>query len=448
MKKKIRIIFKASIVLVIMLAFVMPEGATITKPTLSEVTFEFSEVGKNPTAEFEWVPIEASGSHTISGNEITLYEADQLVTLEIQVSGWDPHLLKTVQAAIDSAGYSNGVGGTLIPYGWPGSPEDGAFIDTDHPNYVFNGFTSITAVSTATLDYIWGTVILIGDGKTDDGQTYYFATLILDVPTDASGTYTIGFIIDPDKTFMNDDNGQAILPLALTPALITIAPSNEPPYKPSTPSGPTTGTAGFLYTYSTSTIDPDGDDIQYGWDWDGDNIVDEYSNLMGSGNIDSRSHSWPYAGIYNVKVKAKDEHNALSSFSSPLIVTISSENNAPNKPIRPSGETNGKPGIEYEYASLTSDPDGDDIFYMFDWGDGNYSGWIGPYNSSDSIIANHTWTSEGTFNIRVQAKDEHGLESEWSEPLTISMPKNKLSLGILLDRFPILYQFLQRILLI
>ena len=65
MKKKIRNFFETIMILVIVLAFVMPVAATITKPTLSEEILEMSD------AEFEWIPSDASGSHTIVGNEIS-----------------------------------------------------------------------------------------------------------------------------------------------------------------------------------------------------------------------------------------------------------------------------------------------------------------------------------------------------------------------------------------
>ena len=37
----------------------------------------------------------------------------------------------------------------------------------------------------------------------------------------------------------------------------------------------------------------------------------------------------------------------------------------------------------------------------------------------------YAWMEDGTYDIRVQVKDEHGLESDWSESLSVSMPKNK-----------------------
>jgi len=62
---------------------------------------------------------------------------------------------------------------------------------------------------------------------------------------------------------------------------------------------------------------------------------------------------------------------------------------------------------------------------LFDWGDGKFSEWIGPKDSGEEVTASHTWASEGNFSIRVKAKDDHGILSEWSDPLSISMPKTK-----------------------
>jgi hypothetical protein len=202
---------------------------------------------------------------------------------------------------------------------------------------------------------------------------------------------------------------------------------NNPPNIPNQPSGPVSGFVGESYSYSTSTIDPDGDDIKYGWDWDGDSIVDEYSNLINSGNMDSRSHVWNYPGTYNMKVKAQDENGALSGFSSYLSVTIYAENNPPDKPDTPSGATNGKTGTSYSYSTSTIDPEGHDVYYLFDWGDGSNSGWFGPYNSGEIINLSHSWSNDGTYPLKVKSKDIYDQESPWSDPLEVIMPKSKKS---------------------
>jgi len=54
---------------------------------------------------------------------------------------------------------------------------------------------------------------------------------------------------------------------------------------------------------------------------------------------------------------------------------------------------------------------------MWDWDDGTFSEWLGPFNSGEEVCAAHTWTEGGDYEVRVKAKDEHGAESNWSEPL-------------------------------
>jgi hypothetical protein len=102
-----------------------------------------------------------------------------------------------------------------------------------------------------------------------------------------------------------------------------------------------------------------------------------------------------------------------------LIKIKSFDNNPPEKPDTPSGKKRGKPDTEYTFSTSSSDLEGDEIFYMWDWGDGNYSDWL------ETTEANYTWTTENNFEIKVMAKDEHGGESDWSEPLSFSTPKNK-----------------------
>ena len=70
-------------------------------------------------------------------------------------------------------------------------------------------------------------------------------------------------------------------------------------------------------------------------------------------------------------------------------------------------------------------PDGGQIYYKFNWGDGTESEWLGPYNSGDNVEESHTWNSRGSFEIKVKAKDIHGKESVWSDPILISIAKSR-----------------------
>ena len=137
------------------------------------------------------------------------------------------------------------------------------------------------------------------------------------------------------------------------------------------------------------------------------------------------------------------------AFGDPTLA-VRGDSQAPAKPETPDGDASGRTNQEYVYTASTTDSDGDKLYYLFDWGDGNLSGWIGPYNSGEIVEASHIWEEEGEYQIKVKAKDIHGVQSEWSDPLQISMPKNKQSINTYffdyLERFPRLFPIIWNIL--
>lgn len=106
-------------------------------------------------------------------------------------------------------------------------------------------------------------------------------------------------------------------------------------------------------------------------------------------------------------------------------------NNPPNTPARPQGDDQGEPGKEYKYTTVTTDPDLDMVQYGWNWTGGNIEEltvdeWTDPYESGETgWWITHTWDEEGTYQVRVKAKDvPHEAESGWSEPLAVTMPVN------------------------
>jgi len=77
--------------------------------------------------------------------------------------------------------------------------------------------------------------------------------------------------------------------------------------------------------------------------------------------------------------------------------------------------------VKYNFSANVTDVDGDDIFCTWDFGDGNITGWLGPYSSGETVSATHAWSHKGTYDIKVKLKDEHGLESNWSDPYAIAL---------------------------
>jgi len=78
---------------------------------------------------------------------------------------------------------------------------------------------------------------------------------------------------------------------------------------------------------------------------------------------------------------------------------------SPYPPNKPSGPILCYNNTSYTYFTNATDPENDPIYYMFDWGDGNFSDWLGPYESSEIVSANHTWVRQDICGITVKAKD-------------------------------------------
>ena len=96
----------------------------------------------------------------------------------------------------------------------------------------------------------------------------------------------------------------------------------------------------------------------------------------------------------------------------------------PVTPGKPHGQTQGVINVTVSFTATTTDPEGDTIYYLFDWGDGNYSAWIGPYPSGETAIGSYDWQALGTYQIRVKARDSWGASSNWSEPFTFTVIVN------------------------
>jgi len=117
-----------------------------------------------------------------------------------------------------------------------------------------------------------------------------------------------------------------------------------------------------------------------------------------------------------------EEYNVLGDSS--VKIWRNNPSNPPETPDKPTGPTNGIWFVEYSFSSKTTEPDGDQIFYMFSWGDGTYSEWLGPFTSGQIVTASHIWTEIGTYEVKVTAKDVYGAQSSWSDPLVVIITDN------------------------
>ena len=208
----------------------------------------------------------------------------------------------------------------------------------------------------------------------------------------------------------------------------TYSGTQPPPNTPSTPSGPSNLIVNTEGYFTTSATDPDGDQVQYMFDWDagGSHLYSDWTGLMNSGTIGGMYNSWNTIGTYVVKARARDSNGAMSGWSTGHTVVVSeAANNNPNTPTIPSGPVSRMIGESGTYSTSATDPDGDMVQYRFDWnssGAHNYSGWTSLVPSGQSASLSHSWSSAGTYVVRAQARDEHGSVSiNWSAGLTVNV---------------------------
>jgi hypothetical protein len=119
-------------------------------------------------------------------------------------------------------------------------------------------------------------------------------------------------------------------------------------------------------------------------------------------------------------------------------------------PSEPSidGPSSGKTKKSYYYYVNSTDPENHNVFYYINWEDGTNTDWSGPYISGRRIPFQYAWDAEGTYLIKVKAKDTFEAESNWSE-FEVTIPRIRSSSYLwyqwLLESFPMLKRFLNLI---
>ena len=111
-------------------------------------------------------------------------------------------------------------------------------------------------------------------------------------------------------------------------------------------------------------------------------------------------------------------------FGDPAVtIRIGDFSNPPAKPTL-EGPDYGVYNQNLTYTAVTTEPDGEPIFYQFDWGFGNFSEWFGPYASGVPISATHAWPGMGSYMVKVIARDNKSATSEWSNIIRVEITDN------------------------
>jgi hypothetical protein len=173
--------------------------------------------------------------------------------------------------------------------------------------------------------------------------------------------------------------------------------------------------------------------------------------LLGNGYTDENGHAIiQFFSPINVSGEVQLVVTAFNTVPYTATLPVGAPNQPPEIPAKPTGRASGETGKTYLYSTQTTDPDGDGLYFLWDWGDGNFSDWLGPYASGATASTQKSWAADGTYSVKVKAKDSKGAETNWSEPLDVTMPYQfhpfARLIAFLETYFPQLIRFIEHLL--
>ena len=191
---------------------------------------------------------------------------------------------------------------------------------------------------------------------------------------------------------------------------------NRPPDAPARPEGPTVVAPGDSVEYQLVARDPEGQSVSFRLAWD-EGDTSGWSLWTGSGETLSVRQVFTRVGSFRLAAQARDPQEALSDWSEPLELLVGSP---PRRPTRPDGPAAGWVDTSYSYTTVSTDPDADELRYIFDWGDGAVE-TTAFVTTGQYVTREHVWDRADTFDLIVRALDRPGLASAGSETLRVSI---------------------------
>lgn len=153
------------------------------------------------------------------------------------------------------------------------------------------------------------------------------------------------------------------------------------------------GTAPLTVSFSAEADDPEGDDLAYAWDFGNGETADGNS---------SRTLTYTEPGDYTAAVTVSD---GLAETTADVLVTVEApsappppENAAPSVSVS-ADPADGAAPLDVTLSAEADDPDGDELAYLWDFGDGTISG---------ENPASHLYREAGTYTASVTVSDRKG----------------------------------------
>lgn len=222
------------------------------------------------------------------------------------------------------------------------------------------------------------------------------------------GVYIFSLMVtDNDNlwSLQSDSMQVTVLPKNLDPEAVISSPEDGDMFY-------TTETIDFD---GTESADPEGLDLTYLWTSDIDGELsdeDSFSTSLG-------------AGDHTITLAVTDDHDHTVSEEIEITVKLDTVPTAVLSVDRTLIFKNEKINLD---ATSSSDAEGVVAQYLFEYGDGLDSGWLG------QPTASHQYKKTGDFEVTLTVKDNKGLVSDPTDPITITVgekPSAKLEADVL-----------------
>lgn len=218
-----------------------------------------------------------------------------------------------------------------------------------------------------------------GDGAGGEGQT-------VSHEYEQAGSFTV-------RLTVTDEQGAQ----GTAEAELTVREENEPPqadfsFSPEEP------TVDDLVQFTDRSSDPDGEIVRWKWEF-GDGTVSALKNP---------SHQYAKPGHYFVALTVTDNDGAVATATT--VLTVAPINLPPvadfsYSPLDPTTQD------EINFTDQSSDPDGEIVQWLWDFGDGS---------TSEVQSPSHRYTNDGTYTVTLQVTDDRGASDETSQEIKVS----------------------------
>ena len=189
-----------------------------------------------------------------------------------------------------------------------------------------------------------------------------------------------------------------------TVEIVVTEDGNQAPVVNAT-SDPASGQAPLQVSFSAQATDPDGpaSELIYLWDFD-----DGGANAFGR----NASHTYMEPGTYTATVTVTDGDGAFGTAEVEVVVEDPPGNVPPQVQAAASPRSGAAP-LQVRFTSAATDPDGDQVSTVWDFGDGVRAG---------GANINHTYGQPGTYTATVTVTDPGGLTDTDSVQITVTGP--------------------------